>query len=130
MKEQNGNGFAPSIAQAIEEMKAFQGDSFSLERINLAELERRTGVSRSRLRRLKKNSFQDLPRSTKGSKHTVTKLSGYTGLLDSLCKNRHPSPICTRFEHHFHALKPHLRCLSFKLPRSRSARPYMFKFGR
>ena len=46
------------------------------------------------------------------------------------CKNRHPSPICTRFEHHFHALKPHLRCLSFKLPRSRSARPYMFKFGR
>ena len=46
------------------------------------------------------------------------------------CKNRHPSPICTRFEHHFHALKPHLHCLSFKLPRSRSARPYMFKFGR
>ncbi len=48
MKEQNGNGFAPSIAQAIEEMKAEQGDSFSLERINLAELERRTGVSRSK----------------------------------------------------------------------------------
>ena len=45
------------------------------------------------------------------------------------CKNRHPSPICTRFEHHFHALKPHLRCLSFKPPR-RSARPYMFKHGR
>ena len=69
MKEQNGNGFAPSIAQAIEEMKAEQGDSFSLERINLAELERRTGVSRSRLRRLKRNGFQDLPRSTKGSRH-------------------------------------------------------------
>lgn len=86
MKEQNGNGFAPSIAQAIEEMKAFQGDSFSLERINLAELERRTGVSRSRLRRLKKNSFQDLPRNTKGSKHTVTKLSGCTGLLDGLLR--------------------------------------------
>ena len=28
---------------------------------------------------------------------------------DHQCKNRHPSPICTRFEHHFHALKPHLR---------------------
>ena len=86
MKEQNGNGFAPSIAQAIEEMKAEQGDSFSLERINLAELERRTGVSRSRLRRLKRNGFQDLPRSTKGSRHRVTKLSGYTGLLDSLLR--------------------------------------------
>ena len=35
-----------------------------------------------------------------------------------VCKNRHPSPICTRFEPHFHALKPHLHCLSFKLPRS------------
>ena len=70
----------------IEEMKAEQGDSFSLERINLAELERRTGVSRSRLRRLKRNGFQDLPRSTKGSRHKVTKLSGYTGLLDSLLR--------------------------------------------
>ena len=29
------------------------------------------------------------------------------------CKNRHPSPICTRFEHHFHALKPHLHRRSF-----------------
>ena len=86
MKEQNGNGFAPSIAQAIEKMKAFQGDSFSLEHINLAELERRTGVSRSRLRRLKRNGFQDLPRSTKGSRHRITKLSGYTGLLDSLLR--------------------------------------------
>lgn len=83
MKEQNGNGFAPSIAQAIEEMKAFPGDSFSLEHINLAELERRTGVSCSRLRRIKRNGFQDLPHSTKGSK----KLSGYAGLLDSfLCQ--------------------------------------------
>ena len=40
MKAKNGNGFAPSIEQTIEEMKAEQGDSFSLERINLAGLER------------------------------------------------------------------------------------------
>ena len=32
---------------------------------------------------------------------------------DILCKNRYPSPICTQFEHHFHALKPHLLCHSF-----------------
>src|SRR5699024_719106 len=81
MKEQNGNGFAPSIAQAIEEMKAFQGDSFSLERINLAELERRTGVSRSRLRRLKKNSFHELPRSTTGCQPPVAMPGCYLGLL-------------------------------------------------
>ena len=23
------------------------------------------------------------------------------GQIKELCKNRHPSPICTRFEHHF-----------------------------
>ena len=86
MKEQNGDGFALSIAQAIEEMKAEQGEAFSLERVNLAELERRTGVSRGKLRRLKRNGFQELPRSTKGRKHTVTKLSGYTGLLDTLLR--------------------------------------------
>ncbi len=86
MKELMSNGFADSIAQAIEEMNAEQGDSFSLETINLAELERRTGVSRGRLRRLKRNGFQDLPRKTKGRKHKVTKLSGYTGLIDSLLK--------------------------------------------
>ena len=45
MKELYSNGFALSIAQAIEEMKAEQGDGFSLDRINLAKLERRSGVS-------------------------------------------------------------------------------------
>ena len=43
MQERNGNGFAISIAQALEEMKAEQGEHFSLEHINLAELERRSG---------------------------------------------------------------------------------------
>ena len=86
MKELNSNGFAIIIAQAIEEMKAEQCESFSLERINLAELERRSGVSRGKLRRLKKNGFQNLPRSIKGGKHKTTKLSGYTGIIDSLLR--------------------------------------------
>ena len=83
---QYSNGFASSIAQAIEEMKAEQGDGFSLDRINLAELERRSGVSRWKLRRLKRNGFQDLPRSSKGRKHAATKLSGYTGIIGSLLR--------------------------------------------
>lgn len=33
--------------------------------------------------------------------------------LSRVCKNRHSSPICTRFEHHFHVLKPHLHRRSF-----------------
>ena len=53
MKEIKSNGLKDIISQAIEEMKTEQGSNFSLEKINLAELERRTGVSRARLRRLK-----------------------------------------------------------------------------
>ena len=86
MNEYLSNGSAISIAQAIEEMKMEQGSSFSLDSINLAELERKCGVSRGKLRRLKRNGFQDLPRTTKGSKHAVTKLSGYTGIIDSMLR--------------------------------------------
>ena len=86
MNEYLSNGSAISIAQAIEEMKMEQGSSFSLDSINLAELERKCGISRGKLRRLKRNGFQDLPRTTKGSKHAVTKLSGYTGIIDSMLK--------------------------------------------
>ena len=57
MKEIKSNGLEDIISQAIEEMKSEQGNNFSLERINLAELERRTGISRAKLRRLKANNF-------------------------------------------------------------------------
>lgn len=86
MKELYGNGYVPIIAQAITEMKAEQGDSFSLEQINLAELERRTGISRGKLRRLKRNGFQEIPRDSCSGKHKVTKLTGYTGIIDTLLK--------------------------------------------
>lgn len=67
-------------------MKAIRGDSFSLDKINLAELERRTGISRARLRRLKQNSFQPMPHGNKGRKADYTVLTGYTSVLDNLLK--------------------------------------------
>ena len=94
MKELYSNGFASSIAQAIEEMKAEQGDSFSLDQINLAELERRSGVSRGKLRRLKKNGFQEPLRSSKGRKCGTTKLSGYTGIIDNLLRQGDRRKFC------------------------------------
>lgn len=86
MKELYGNGYVPSIAQAIEEMKAEKGESFSPERINLAELERRTGISRGKLRRLKQNGFKNIPKGSDSRKHKITKLTGYTGIIDALLK--------------------------------------------
>jgi transposase len=67
-------------------MKAIQGDSFSLDKVNLAELERRTGISRARLRRLKQNNFQPMPHGNKGRKADYTVLTGYTSVLDNLLK--------------------------------------------
>ena len=75
------------ITQAIEEMKAEAGDSFSLEKLNLAELERRTGVTRSRLRRLKDNNFEFRPHGNAGKESPKKGLIGYTGILDKLLKS-------------------------------------------
>ena len=54
------------IAQYINEVKEARGDSFSEDDINLAEIGRRTGISRGRLRRLKKNGFVLVPHGRTG----------------------------------------------------------------
>ena len=86
MKDLKSNGFHDIIAQAIEEMKSEQGNNFSLDRINLAELERRTGVSRAKLRRLKQNGFADTPHASQGRKRGQTILTGYTAILDDMLR--------------------------------------------
>ena len=75
------NGLYPIITQALEEMKSEQGDSFRLEEVNLSELERRTGISRAKLRRLKKDGFKSVNRSKKKRKSI---LDGYTSIIDNL----------------------------------------------
>lgn len=75
------------ITQALEEMKAESGDAFMPEKVNLAELERRSGVSRSRLRRLKKNNFEFKPHGNAGKPSPRRNITGYTGILDTLLMN-------------------------------------------
>ena len=86
MKEIKSNGLGNIISQAIEEMKSEQGDHFSLEKINLAELERRTGISRAKMRRFKKNGFVFKPHALEGRKAPRTILTGYTAILDDLLR--------------------------------------------
>ena len=86
MKENKSNGLDDIISQAIEEMKSEQGDHFSLEKINLAELERRTGISRAKLRRFKENGFVFKPHALEGRKAPRTILTGYTAILDDLLR--------------------------------------------
>lgn len=52
MKGIQSNGFLPIIAQTIAEMEELHGELASINEINLAELGRRTGISRAKLRRL------------------------------------------------------------------------------
>ena len=62
MNAQNSNDFAMDIiAHYLAEMKSVQGKDFSYANVNLAELERLTGLSRQRLRTLQKHKFKEVP---------------------------------------------------------------------
>ena len=86
-EDTNRNDLQEIITQAIEEIKNEQGDNFDLQKINLAELSRRTNISRSKLRRLKKNGFEVKPHASTGRKARETVLSGYTGVIDDLFRH-------------------------------------------
>ena len=59
----------------------------SLATVNLAELDRRTGISRAKLRRMKQNGFKVLPHANKGRKSEHSILTGYSGMLDTMLAN-------------------------------------------
>lgn len=58
MKQPYFASMSPAMAKAIEQIMAEQRDEFSLEKINLAELEHRTEISCARLRRMKEHGFE------------------------------------------------------------------------
>ena len=68
MNENERNDLQTTITHALQGMKAEAGDSFDITKVNLAELERRTGISRKRLRKLKKDGFVVKPHGLSGRK--------------------------------------------------------------
>lgn len=95
MKDLSNNSCITIIAQAISEMEAEQGKSLSADEINLAELQRRTGITRCRHRRLQSNNFKPMPHGRTGQHAETTVLSGFTGVLDKLLKqNVTNSSVC------------------------------------
>ena len=50
----NSNDLEDILAHALATIKGKMGESYSIEKVNLAELHRITGISRAKLRRLKK----------------------------------------------------------------------------
>ena len=77
------NDLTEIITQALNDIKSELGDRFSIDKINLAELERRTGITRAKLRRFKSNGFVSVPHGLFGRKAETTVLSGYTGIIDN-----------------------------------------------
>ena len=104
-KENKSNDLQVILTQAIEQMKMELGDRFNIDKINLAELERRTGISRAKLRHYKKDSFIIKPHGRTGQKAEVTVLTGYTGFLDDLLrKNVTNAAVCfERLQEHGYA---------------------------
>ena len=74
------------ITQVLDELQKEQGNGFDPYKVNLAELERRTGISRSRLRTLKSKGFKTGAHGLSGRRAETTVLTGFTGVLDNLLK--------------------------------------------
>lgn len=87
MNEMKSNGVESIIAHAIAEMESEIGKKLTAKEINLAELQRRTGISRGRLRRLRKNNFVIKPHGRCGKKAPNTLLSEHVGFLNHLLQN-------------------------------------------
>ena len=60
-----------TVAQALQQMKAERGDTFSLKKVNLAELFRRTGISRKRLRMQRSTDSGSSPIGTQAGKKAI-----------------------------------------------------------
>ena len=67
-------------------MKEEAGGKLNDEDINLAELQRRTGISRMKLRKLKEDGFIVRPHGNTGKATKVHVLYGYTDTVDDLLK--------------------------------------------
>ena len=70
--------------KALEEMAAGAGEGFDPQACNLADLCRRTGLTRSRARTIKGHGFRVLPHGNTGRKAGTTVPAGHTGLVDDL----------------------------------------------
>ena len=86
MGDKERNNLQEIITQSLEVIKEKMGAAYAPEKVNLAEMERLTGLSRSKLRTLKENNFVVKVHGNTGKKRDTTVLSGYTGVIDELLK--------------------------------------------
>lgn len=81
------NDLQQIIDNAIAEMSAEAGRELEPDEVNLAELGRRTGITRSRLRTLKSKGFRAAPHGRTGIRSEVTVMSGHEDVVDGLLRS-------------------------------------------
>lgn len=86
MDLQERNGLQDIIDKALDDMRHEHGGELDLEKINLAEFSRKTGLTRARARTVKANGFKALPHGRTGMRAETTVLSGYTDAIDDLLR--------------------------------------------
>lgn len=86
MKDEERSSLQETITQALEQMKKEEGDAFKLSSVNLAELERMTGISRGKLRRIKDAGFVVKPHGNTGKERPSTVVSGFSGVIDEFLR--------------------------------------------
>lgn len=86
MKETERNDLQITITHVLQEMKEEAGESFGLEKVNVAEFVRRTGLSRKKVRKLKADGFVVKPHGLAGRKKEDTVIHGFTGIADDLLR--------------------------------------------
>ena len=82
MNEENRNDLQEILTQALNEIKEELGEKFDIDKVNLADLERRTGLTRGKLRTLKKNSFIVKPHGLTGRTSNNNVIDAFSGVLD------------------------------------------------
>ena len=73
MNEQIDNSSPLSLSKALELIKTREGGNFSKEKVNLAELQRLTGITRGKLRRLRTRGLSPLIRVSDGNPFSCRK---------------------------------------------------------
>ena len=84
MIEENRNDLQNILTQTLNELKDELGEKFNINNINLAELQRRTGISRGKLRGLKANGFMVKPHGLCGKTSNNNVIDSFSGVLDDL----------------------------------------------
>lgn len=86
-EETNDNDLQEIITQYLQDLKKQLGENYDSSKVNLAEMERITGISRGKLRKIKKDGFVVKPHGNAGKKAASTVLTGFTGVVDSLLQS-------------------------------------------